>query len=265
MTQLDEVKKKIRAAGSPFHVGLTGGIASGKTTIANMFHECGAHLIDFDLLAREVVAPGTAGLSQIVAIFGEKILTSDGTLDRKALSGIVFNDPAKRKTLESILHPAIFELFCQRVDEIVGKKSGKNALSVDDPGKITVYPTSSPVGTLLFNGEAENIVNIKKEQCHNHDAKNHPIVIFSVIPLLIEMNLQPLFDRIVVVHVSADVQLKRLMERDGIDEPTAQKIMASQLPIDEKRQHADFLVDNSLDLAESRRQVTGVWDQLAKM
>ena len=243
--QLSQIGARIRAIGRPLHVGLTGGIASGKTTIANMFHGCGGHLIDFDLLAREVVAPRTAGLAQIAAIFGKRILTSDGTLDRKALSCIVFNDPEKRKTLESILHPAIFELFCQKVDGIVRHTSSEDAFSI--------------------NQQRDNVINAKKGQSNNHDTENHPMVIFSVIPLLIEMNLQPLFDRIVVVHVSAEVQLKRLMQRDAIDEATAQKIMASQLPIDEKRQWADFLVDNSSDLVESRRQVSAVWDRLTKM
>ncbi len=214
---LHEVKLQIQSTGNPVHLGLTGGIASGKTTIAEMFRECGIHiysvikLIDFDILARDVVEPGTKALADVAACFGPHILDPSGCLDRKALSGIIFKYPLKRKQLEDILHPAIFELFCRKVAAIVQKEP-----------------------------EA---------------------VIISVIPLLIEMNLQPLFDRIIVVHVSPKIQLKRLMQRDQIDEQTALKIMNSQLLIDEKLKYADFVVDNSNSLEHSRSQVEAIWDE----
>jgi dephospho-CoA kinase len=94
-------------------VGLTGGIASGKSTVAAMFVELGAVLIDGDALAREVVARGTPGLAQVVEEFGEQILTPEGDLDRPALGRIVFADETARRRLEAITHPLIFERYAE--------------------------------------------------------------------------------------------------------------------------------------------------------
>lgn len=88
-------------------VALTGGIASGKTTVARMLAELGAIVIDSDVLAREVVAPGTAGLAAIVARFGSGVLTADGSLDRQVLGEIIFADEQARQDLNSITHPAV--------------------------------------------------------------------------------------------------------------------------------------------------------------
>jgi len=94
-------------------VGLTGGIASGKSTVAAMLVELGAVLIDGDALAREVVARGTPGLAQVVEEFGSDLLTPDGDLDRAALGRIVFADEAARRRLEAITHPLIFERYAE--------------------------------------------------------------------------------------------------------------------------------------------------------
>jgi dephospho-CoA kinase len=94
-------------------VGLTGGIASGKSTVAAMLVDLGAVLIDGDALAREVVARGTPGLAQVVAEFGEQILTPAGDLDRPALGRIVFADETARRRLEAITHPLIFERYAE--------------------------------------------------------------------------------------------------------------------------------------------------------
>lgn len=88
-------------------VGLTGGIASGKSFVAGMFVKLGVALIDTDVVAREVVAPGEPGLAAVVAEFGDKILRGNGELDRAALRSIVFSDEAQRRKLERILHPSI--------------------------------------------------------------------------------------------------------------------------------------------------------------
>jgi dephospho-CoA kinase len=102
-------------------VGLTGGIASGKSTVFDMLEELGALLIDFDMIARQVVKPGTRGLDAIVNYFGKHILTEDGTLDRKKLSKIVFQNLEKRKKLESFIHPPIYEEFFKQIDTIAKK------------------------------------------------------------------------------------------------------------------------------------------------
>jgi dephospho-CoA kinase len=90
-------------------VGLTGGIASGKSTVSAMLAELGAVVIDADELARQVVERGTPGLAAVVEAFGEQLLTPDGDLDRPAMGALVFTDEAKRRTLESIVHPLVFE------------------------------------------------------------------------------------------------------------------------------------------------------------
>ncbi len=107
-----------------FSVALTGGIASGKTTVANLLAEHGALLIDSDQLAREVVEPGTPGLAQVVTRFGEQVLTQAGSLDRQALGEIVFADAAARADLNAIIHPLVrrrrAELIAQAAaDQIV--------------------------------------------------------------------------------------------------------------------------------------------------
>ncbi len=92
---------------STYRVGLTGGIASGKSTVADLFAMQGVPVIDTDLIAREVVAPGTPGLEAVVAAFGPDVLQPDGTLDRRRLRVLAFATTARRLQLESILHPRI--------------------------------------------------------------------------------------------------------------------------------------------------------------
>lgn len=95
-------------------VGLTGGIGSGKSAVADLLATHGAVIIDADQLAREVVEPGTAGLEAVAAEFGPGVLTSDGRLDRAAMAGVIFADPQARARLEGIIHPAVRQLAVQR-------------------------------------------------------------------------------------------------------------------------------------------------------
>ena len=101
-------------------IGLTGGIASGKSTIADMFAELGAVVIDTDGIAREVVMPGQPGLNEVREAFGESVTNDDGTLDRIALRQLVFADRDKRKQLEAILHPRIREETYRQADAASG-------------------------------------------------------------------------------------------------------------------------------------------------
>jgi dephospho-CoA kinase len=91
----------------PLRIGLTGGIASGKSTVTQRFAELGVPVIDADVSSRRVVEPGQPGLAQIVARFGNAVLSSDGSLDRPALRELVFKDPSLRQALDAILHPLI--------------------------------------------------------------------------------------------------------------------------------------------------------------
>ena len=104
----------------PFVIGLTGGIASGKSTVAENFRELGATIVDTDVIAREVVAPGQPALAEIQASFGDGVIAADGNLDRKAMRSIIFADEAKRKELELILHPRIRQEASRRVSNAKG-------------------------------------------------------------------------------------------------------------------------------------------------
>ena len=102
-------------------VGLTGGIATGKSTVANLLRDLGAEIIDADVLAREVVEPGEPALNEIVAAFGRSVLEATGRLDRKALGAIVFADPERRGRLEAITHPRIRERFQRQLDTLTAR------------------------------------------------------------------------------------------------------------------------------------------------
>ena len=99
-------------------VGLTGGIATGKSTVSKILRELGAVVLDADVLAREVVGPGQPALAAIVREFGPDVLTAEGTLDRKRVAAIVFSAPERRKTLEAITHPAIRDRFLAHLAEL---------------------------------------------------------------------------------------------------------------------------------------------------
>jgi dephospho-CoA kinase len=99
-------------------VGLTGGLATGKSTVSEVFRGLGCVVLDADVLAREVVEPGEPALAAIAAEFGPDVLRADGTLDRKRLGAIVFADPTRRRRVEAITHPAIRERFLARLAEL---------------------------------------------------------------------------------------------------------------------------------------------------
>ncbi len=102
-------------------VGLTGGIATGKSTVSEMLRQLGSQIIDADLLARDVVEPGQPALAEIIAEFGPEVVTAGGALDRKKLGAIVFTNPERRRRLEAITHPAIRALFMARLDALAEK------------------------------------------------------------------------------------------------------------------------------------------------
>jgi len=102
-------------------VGLTGGIATGKSTVSTLLRQLGCEIIDADLLAREVVEPGQPAWTTIVAEFGQGVVTAGGTLDRKKLGAIVFAVPERRKRLEAITHPAIRDRFMARLQELAAQ------------------------------------------------------------------------------------------------------------------------------------------------
>jgi dephospho-CoA kinase len=176
-------------------IALTGGVASGKSTVARLFEALGARIIDTDQVAREIVAPGTPALALIVERFGPDVLRGDGTLDRGRLRGIVFSDSAARARLEAITHPAIRE----RVAELSARAGG-------------------------------------------------PYQIIAV-PLLAETGTHRNYDRVLVVDCDPEVQLGRLMLRDGLTREQASSVLAAQASREARLAIADDVLVNDSDPA----------------
>jgi dephospho-CoA kinase len=187
--------------------GLTGGIASGKSTVSRMLRELGAHVLDADAIAREVVEPGTPGLAEVAARF-PGVVGPDGRLDRVKLGARVFGDPAERAALNALLHPRIGAAFLQKTQALA--KQG--------------------VERVLYDA-----------------------------PLLIENGLHAGMDGVLLVWVPRELQKQRLMARDGLEAQAAEARLAAQLPLEEKRRHATWIVDNTGELASTRAQVEEVW------
>lgn len=123
-------------------IGLTGGIAAGKSVAARRFDELGAVVIDSDVLAREAVAPGSEGLAEVVDTFGETVLDADGGLDRTALAALVFGDDERRRALEAIVHPVVRRLGAER----------EAAAATADPGAVVVHD----IPLLVETGQADS-------------------------------------------------------------------------------------------------------------
>ena len=208
----EETINRLRGTDNRLLLGVTGSIATGKTTVAAMLEELGARTIDFDVLSRVVVEPGKPAWNDIVAFFGKQVLREDQTLDREKLRDIIFKDMEKKKKLESFQHPRIGEEFMELVKQYAG----------EDPNAI----------------------------------------IQVVVPLLIEVNMHPLFHNILMVYASEKEQKKRLMHRDGSSEELAMNMIRSQLSVEEKKGFCDLIIDNSGSLEETRKQVEKLWQKL---
>ncbi|NGP57538.1 dephospho-CoA kinase [Paenibacillus thiaminolyticus] len=193
------------------NIGLTGGIASGKSTVSRLLVERGALLVDADRIAREIVLPGSPALDQIADRFGADMLLPDGSLDRKRLGNVVFSDAAKRKALEEITHPAIRQEMMMQM----------RRLEEEHPQSLVVVD----------------------------------------VPLLYESGLTDRFEEIVVIYVPQAIQLERLMRRDGLTEAEASERLLSQWDIEKKRERADYVIDNSKGMEETRQQVEQFWLQ----
>lgn len=190
-------------------VGLTGGIGSGKSTVAKLFGELGVHWVDADDVAREVVEPGQPALTAIRDHFGQQILTEEGRLDRAALRTIVFNDPSQREWLEKLLHPLIRQELVRQL---------------------------SPADY------------------------NQPYTLL-ISPLLLETDQHQLVERVLVVDVPVETQIDRTMSRDNNDRDQVERIIAAQIPREERLKKADEVIDNSVSLPEVRSRVETLHNQ----
>lgn len=195
-------KLSSHASHHPLRIGLTGGIACGKTAASNFFKAEGICVIDADVIAREVVAKGSPLLAKISAIFGTHILNSDGTLNRKELRNIVFSDKEALLKLNTLIHPAIHE-------------------------------------------ELERQANL---------ATSAYCVL--VIPLLFEHKLTAFVDRILVLDVKEETQIKRVCQRDGSSPEIAKEILKNQVSRNTRRELADDLIEtDGLELTELKKLV----------
>jgi len=192
-------------------VGLTGGIASGKSTVAGMLRALGAELIDADQVSREVVAPGTPALAEISERF-PGVVRPDGTLDRAALGKQVFASAEARAALNAITHP--------RIQAAVQERTAALA------------------------------------------ARGVPRVVYDAA-LLIENGLHAAMDGgVILVAASPDTQRARLVARDGLTPAEAEARIRSQLPLEEKRRHARWVIENDGELAHLRAQVERTWREV---
>lgn len=189
-------------------IGLTGGIATGKSSVAMFFSAKGIPVIDADQLARDAVLPGSPALKKILALFGPEVFTHDGQLDRKRLGAIIFTDSEKRRQLEGILHPEIRKQAEEQIAQAV--------------------------------------------------AIGHKRLIYMA-PLLIEAGASDRVDDIWVVTVRPDIQLERLMRRDGINCEEAERRVKSQMSLTEKERYGSVVIDNSGTEAETQIILESVW------
>lgn len=192
-------------------IGLTGGIASGKTTVASLLRDRDCLVLDADALSHELLEPGQAAYEEVVREFGDQILVPGGAVDRKKLGAIVFADAQKRARLNEILHPRIREI------------AAKWFAALDRPGG--------------------------------------PEFAFLEAALILEAGSQKSLDRVVVCWCRPEQQLERLKER-GLLPEEAQRRIAAQMPIDEKRRLADEVIDCSRSIEETEQQVARLLEKL---
>jgi dephospho-CoA kinase len=186
--------------------GLTGNIGAGKSTVARLLVDAGVPVIDADLLAREVVMPGTDGLAEIARRFPGSV-GADGALDRKALAARVFADADERAALNAIVHPRIAQAAAARTSALA--KAGA------------------------------------------------PLAVYEAA-LIVENGLHRAMDGLIVVTAPPEVQLARIMRRDGATEAEARARIAAQLPQAEKAALADFVIENTGSLESLAARVAEV-------
>lgn len=189
-------------------IGLTGGIATGKSTVAALLADHGATIIDADQLARDVVQPGMPAHDAVVERFGRDIVDAEGNIDRARLGAVVFADAQARRDLEALLHPSIGELMQQRISDAVQRDASVAMLD---------------------------------------------------IPLLFETSAEGLVEGVLLAYAPAQVQKQRIMARDGLSAEDAQRRIDAQMPIEEKRARATWVIDNSASPEATRSQVDAWW------
>ena len=199
-------------------IGLTGGIGTGKSTVAAMFEKLGAVIVDSDAIVHELQAPGAPLLDEIAEAFGPEVIRTDGSLDRARLGEIVFRDEEARRRLNAIVHPAVGRESARQLQE--ARASGARLVVLDIP--------------LLF----------ETRQRGTASAANRGV------------------DMIVLAYAPRALQIERQLERNDYGREEAERRVDAQIPIEEKRELADRVIDNSGSLAETERQVAALYREL---
>ncbi len=193
-------------------VGLTGGIASGKSTVCKAFSRLGAKVLDADEVAREVVLPGRPAWTKLKQVFGSEFFSPDGCLDRGRMRKLIFADPVKRRQIDTIVHPEVVREINGRYEKVSAVETG---------------------GIFIVD-----------------------------IPLLLEVGAADRFDLVLVVYVDEEVQLERLVRRDGLSREEADQALRVQIPLREKVEMADFVIDNNGSLQQTEAQVEDLWRKM---
>jgi dephospho-CoA kinase len=194
--------------------GLTGGIATGKSTVSGIFRQAGAFIIDADDIAHRSIRKGMAAWWEVVTHFGHAILRSDGEINRPLLGSIIFKEEEKKQILNQIVHPHVRREIARQLAPI---------------------------------------------------EKNHPrAVIILDIPLLIEVGWHRDVQEVILVYAPEEIQLNRLMARDGLSNEDALARIRAQMPIEEKKRQASIVIDNSGDLEITREKTLAVYDYLKR-
>ncbi len=210
-------------------IGLTGNIACGKSTVLALLRERGAHVIDADRVTHELQRAGEPVYAQIVAAFGDAILSAPGgPIDRTRLGAIVFSDPAALRRLEQIVHPAVHARILAWLDSLGARGQGPGARKESAPRSLT--PDPRPL----------------------------TVAVIDAIKLL-EAGWRPLCDAIWVVTCAPEQQIARLMTTRGMSEAEARWRVGAQPPQADKVAQADVVIDNSSSLEQTRRQVEAAW------
>ena len=197
------------------YFGLTGGVASGKSTAARMFEELGARVIDADQLGHELLRPPLPAYQEVVQRFGTNILDATGEIDRGGLGKIVFANAKKLTELNAILHPRIRERTEQLAEE---------------------YEASNPRDVILVDAA-----------------------------LIFEAGIGGKFRKVIVAWCLPAQQIERLMAKTGLSHEDAERRIAAQMPVEEKRKRADFLIDCSGSLENTRKEVGEIFSKLKRL
>jgi dephospho-CoA kinase len=214
-------------------VGLTGGLGSGKSTVAQMLRELGAEVIESDELGRALMEPGQAAFNQIVRVFGDGVLLPDGRLNRAKLAELAFKG-GRGKELNAIIHPAVIEAQRQWMNRVFER----------DPAAVAVV-----VSALIFE--------VEREARESGEAN----AVFT--------ELRKRIDRVVLVTAPDDAKVARYVGRTSppasnreAAEADARSRLAHQIPDSEKALRADYLLENTGDIDALRAQVEELWPRL---